>query len=152
MELAAELRAAGATWETAALQLRRQVGLLVRWSRNYREEWERLFKDAEERLSRQSGNESKAVLRQLLRSKSSKLRLAAADKLTRLRLEEKTAEGPPDPHADLAAFVACAEEMSDDELKEYLEEFVREHGNAPGPRSDAGQDSAAAAEGPKSAA
>jgi hypothetical protein len=125
METAAELRAAGATWETIALKLHRQIGVLHRWTKYYREEWERLFREAEERLSRQAGNESRTVLRELLRSKKSTLRLAAAERLARLRLQEKKAEPPPAPHPDVAAFVAAAEEMSDAELEEYLAEFVK---------------------------
>jgi hypothetical protein len=126
METAAELRAAGATWETVALKLHRQIGVLHRWTKYYREEWERLFREAEERLSRQAGNESRTVLCELLRSKKSTVRLAAAERLARLRLQEKKAEPPPEPHPDVAAFVAAAEEMTDEGLEEYLAEFAKE--------------------------
>ena len=65
MESAADLRAAGATWETAADQVGRQPNLLMRWARVYREEWERLLRDAEERLVRQASLRS-AAQRQIL--------------------------------------------------------------------------------------
>jgi HEAT repeat protein len=126
MEVAAELRAQGATWETIGLKLQRQPGLLRRWTKVYSEEWERLLKEAEERLSRLAGNESRAVLRELLRSKKSTVRLAAAERLARLRMQEKAKEQPPEAHADVAAFIAAAEDMSDEELEEFLVELGNE--------------------------
>jgi HEAT repeat protein len=125
MEIAADLRAQGGTWATIALQLKRQPGLLMRWTRLYAQEWERLLNEAEERLSRHANSESRAVLRELLRSGEPRVRLAAAERLAKLRLQEKAKETPPDPHADVAAFVAAAEAMSDAELEEYLGEFLR---------------------------
>ena len=125
METAAELRAAGATWETAAEQLGRQPTLLIRWTRHYHEDWERLLREAEERLSRQASNESRSVLRMLMRCKSSKIRLSAADKLMRHGLEEKAKREPPEPRVDRSAYIALLEEMTDDQLQEHLAEFVR---------------------------
>jgi len=125
METAAELRAAGATWETAAEQLGRQPTLLIRWTRHYHEDWERFLREAEARLSRHASNESRSVMRKLLRAKSSRIRLTAADKLTRHWHEEKAKEAPPDPHVDRSAYVAFLEEMNDDQLQEHLAEFVR---------------------------
>src|SRR5262249_37743663 len=125
MEMAAELRAQGATWETIAVKQGRQVGVLFRWTKYFREEWERLLKEAEDRLSRQGGNESRTVLRELLRSKKSNVRLLAADKLARLRLDEKAKEPPSDPHADVAVLLATAEEMSDEELEEFLAKLAK---------------------------
>src|SRR2546423_975978 len=89
LEAVAELRAAGATWETAAEHVGRQPNLLMRWARVYRDEWEQLLREAEERLSRQASNESRSVLRGLLRHKNSKIRMNAADKLVHHRREEK---------------------------------------------------------------
>jgi hypothetical protein len=126
MEIVAELRAAGATWETAALKVQRRAGLLRRWSKVYPEEWERLFREAEERQGREANNESRTVLRELLRSKEPKARLAAAERLARLRLQAIAKQSPPDPHGDLAAFLAAAQEMSDAELDEYMAEFFAE--------------------------
>jgi HEAT repeat protein len=142
MEIAADLRAQGATWATVALKLNRQPGLLQRWTRVYQQDWERLLKEAEERLSRHANNESRAVLRELLRSKSSKVRLAAAEKLTRLRLKEKAEEPPQnDLYAEVAAFVQAAEEMSDAELEEYLAEFVQRREAAAGALATEGTES-----------
>ncbi len=125
METAADLRAAGATWETAAEQTGRQPNLLIRWARVYHDQWEQLLREAEERLSRHASNESRSVLRKLLRAKSSRIRLTAADKLTRHWHEEKAKEAPPDPHVDRSAYIAFLEEMNDDQLQVHLAELVR---------------------------
>jgi len=125
MEIAADLRAQGATWQTIALKLGRQMALLHRWVKVYAAEWERLFREVEERLSREANNESRTVLRELLRNPEPKVRLAAAERLARIRLQEKKAE-PPNPRTDVAALVAAADEMSDEELEEYLAKYARE--------------------------
>ena len=49
MEIAAELRAQGATWDTIALYLGRHKRVLTRWVRYYPEDWRRLFNDALQR-------------------------------------------------------------------------------------------------------
>ena len=59
METAAELRAAGATWDTIAAQLERQPNVVIRWTSVYREDWERMYAAAEERESRLGDNESR---------------------------------------------------------------------------------------------
>jgi hypothetical protein len=123
MEVAAELRAQGATWQIIALKLKRQLALVHRWTTYYAEEWDQLLGEAEERLHRQAGDESRAVLRELLHSKKSNVRLAAAKRLARLRLQEKAKEPPP-VRTDLAAWIQAAEEMSDAELEQYLGEFL----------------------------
>ncbi|HEV3146637.1 MAG TPA: hypothetical protein VGZ47_22305 [Gemmataceae bacterium] len=125
MEVAAELRAQGATWQTIALKLNRQLALVHRWTRYYREEWERLCREAEERVHRQAADESRMVLRELLRSEKSNVRLAAAKRLARLRLQEKATEPPP-ARTDLAAWIQAAEEMTDEEAEECMWEFIRE--------------------------
>ncbi len=125
METAADLRAAGATWETAAEQTGRQPNLLIRWARVYHDQWEQLLREAEERLSRHASNESRSVMRKLLRAKSSRIRLTAADKLSRHGFEERAKKEPPSPHADRAGFVAHLEEMSDAQLQQFLAELVK---------------------------
>ena len=48
MELAAVLRAYGATWDTIAQYLGRHKRVLTRWVRYYAADWERLFNAAEQ--------------------------------------------------------------------------------------------------------
>src|SRR4051794_2933473 len=88
MELAAELRAAGAPWDVVAEKLGRKPFVMQRWGKFFPQEWERLLREAEERYGRDGHNESRFELRRMLRHKSSRVRLAAADKLTKLRLAE----------------------------------------------------------------
>ena len=124
MEAAAELRAQGANWETCAINVGRHVNSVMRWTRVYREDWERLLHEAEQRLSQQAGNESRTTLRKLLAHKSSRVRLSAADKLTKLRLDEKASEPAPDPRSNLSAFFSHLEEISDEELEAELADVV----------------------------
>ena len=49
MELAAELRVAGATWDDIAEKLKRHPNLVLRWTSRYREEWEQMLRAAEGR-------------------------------------------------------------------------------------------------------
>ena len=125
METAAELRAAGATWDTAAVQVGRQPNVLIRWARVYREEWDRLCREAERRWSQPATAESRGVLRALLRCQVSRIRLSIADKLTRRWLELKAKAAPPDLHAEQSAFIACMEEMTDGQLHQLLADVVR---------------------------
>lgn len=149
MELAAELRAAGATWETIGAKLSRQPNVVQRWACVYRDEWERMLAEAEERLSRLADGESRTALRQLVRHKSAKLRLAAADKISRRRMEELKRRGPGGHDAGLAAMLGRIEEMSDDELESTIADFVRKvHGEPDDAAAAAGVESAAGAAGP----
>ncbi|MFL5340302.1 MAG: hypothetical protein ACJ8F7_09130 [Gemmataceae bacterium] len=57
MEIAAELRVHGATWDTIAQYLGRHKRVLTRWVRYYAADWERLFREAERRDARRAANE-----------------------------------------------------------------------------------------------
>jgi transposase len=124
MERAAELRAGGASWKATAEAIGRHEAVLRRWAKDYSDDWERLYRDADERLKREANNESRAMLRTLLRHKSSKIRLSAADKLSQLILKSKAVEPPPDPRSDLRAFEACLESMTDEELELFMCKFI----------------------------
>jgi HEAT repeat protein len=126
MDSAAELRAAGATWETIGEVLGRREFVLTRWARVYGDDWQRLLREAEERAVRQRSSESRAKLRAMLRHESSRVRLAAADNLVRQRLAEKATETPPDHRVELAALVEQVEQMTDAELNQFLTEFIAE--------------------------
>ena len=124
MEMAAELRASGATWKTVAENLRRRLNVVWRWTRWYRDEWEALLRDAEERASREGASASHAVMRQLLRHKNAKIRLSTAEKLIKLRLAEKAAEPPRHSTSNLSALLTHLEELSDVELDHTLDRCV----------------------------
>ena len=122
MEIAAELRAAGATWDTIAAKLKRQTSLVCRWQKLYAEEWDRLMRDAEARLARHASNESRTVMRQLLNSDSPRVRLGAAEQLAKRRLQEIA--DAPSPKTNLLALLEEAEAMPDEEFEEYLYDFL----------------------------
>jgi hypothetical protein len=136
MEAAAELRAAGATWETIGEVLDRKPFVLTRWARVYSDDWRRYLRDAGEWLLRQGSSEWRAKLQALLRHPSSRVRLATADQLLRQRLAEKSAERPPDRLAEAAAFLAVAEKMTDERLQELITDFIRETGFKPTPGTE----------------
>ncbi len=126
MEAAAELRAAGATWETIGEVLGRKPFVLTRWARVYRDDWQQYLRDAEERALGPLSSEARAKLRALLRHESSRVRLKAADQYVRRRLAENAAQRPPDPQAELAAYLAEVEQMTDEELENRLAEFIEQ--------------------------
>jgi hypothetical protein len=117
LEEAAELRAAGATWETIAGQLQRQKNVVSRWQNYYAEEWEQLLRDAEERTSRHANNEARNSLRIALRSLDAKERLAAAKQLAHMRKDEKAAQPITDRHSRYTHFTNQIQELSDEELR-----------------------------------
>src|SRR5262245_20027098 len=75
MEAAAELRAAGATWETIGEVLGRKPFVLTRWARVYRDEWRAYLRRAEERAQRDGNSVERTKLRALLRHESPKIRM-----------------------------------------------------------------------------
>lgn len=122
LEIAAELRAAGASWDTAAAVLHRQPHLLSRWSRVYFEEWQRLLALAKERQA-QTDPESHLALRKQLQSRDANTRVEAATKLMQQRLDEMAAQSPAQVPTDPAALKAHVERMNDQELDGFLTDF-----------------------------
>jgi hypothetical protein len=88
---AAQLRAAGSTWEKVAAHVRRSVNTVQKWPLYYPRRWEALFSRAEQELVDEAAAESVQFLRKQLRSTDVKLVQTAAEKLMtyRVRLEKK---------------------------------------------------------------
>ena len=57
MEIAAELRVYGASWDTVAQYLGRHKRLLMRWVKYHAADWERLLNEAEQREAQRAPNE-----------------------------------------------------------------------------------------------
>lgn len=116
---AANLRAAGCSWESVAAKLGRAVETVLKWPDD--ERWPAAFADAEKRLAVEVGAEAVLVLRNLLRAEDEKVRRDAARFLLELRFR---LIAPPDPadelpsprSADARRLVAFLEGHSDDEL------------------------------------
>ena len=122
LELAAELRAAGASWDTAAALLHRQPHVLSRWSRVYLEDWERLLAQAEKRQAK-DGADARTALRKQLQSRDAKIRIAAASQFVQQRRTELAAEPLPQP-ASVAARFALRHQMTDQEREEFFHDIL----------------------------
>src|SRR5205823_3692660 len=95
------------------------------------DDWQGFLRYAGERALRETSSEVRATLRALLRHESSRVRLTAAEKYVRQRLEENAAKRPPAPSGELAAFLAEIDKVSDEELHQTLAEFIKETGFNP---------------------
>lgn len=97
---AAELRAAGSSWEAVARRVRRAVRTVGGWPRKYADRWAAALVRAERRLAAQADGESVLTLRTLLLSDDERVRWRAATallarRLERDKLDRKTAAAPP---------------------------------------------------------
>lgn len=119
---AAELRAAGSSWDIVAAKLHRAVDTVRRWPCLDPKRWQSALHAAEHRLLAEVGAESVLVLRALLRSNDDKVRRDAARTLVELRLElaqrDSTTSADAAPPLTSAArdLVAFLEGHSDEEL------------------------------------
>jgi hypothetical protein len=121
VERAAELRAAGHTWEQIAKKLRRSLAIRG-WRRRYPEFWNRAIADARRELAAQASAEGLTVLRNLLLSQDEKVRRDASARLLALRPNDDLPQPPP---SDLLRYVQILEGMTDDDLESLLAESVR---------------------------
>ena len=85
---AAELRAAGATWETVAAHLGRGAGKCRRWPIRYRDYWAAAYRAAERRRNAVARQEAVNALRGLLRSEDGRAKRDAARALLSLTARE----------------------------------------------------------------
>jgi predicted metal-dependent phosphoesterase TrpH len=116
---AADLRAAGKSWEAVAAALRRVVATCRGWPNRYRPTWDRLYQAAERDHMTEARAEATALLRQQLRSEDTKeVRDAAKALLAAAGRDRKTpAESPDDP---LEQFT---DGLSDDQVQDLQDEF-----------------------------
>ncbi|QDU18285.1 hypothetical protein [Urbifossiella limnaea] len=118
---AAQLRAAGCSWESVAAQLGKAVETVLKWPEKYADRWPPLLADAEKRVAVEAGAEAVLILRQLLRAEDEKVRRDAARFLLELRFKlvapPDTSDPLPTPRsADARRLVAFLESHSDDDL------------------------------------
>ncbi|HEY2909488.1 MAG TPA: hypothetical protein VGI99_04545 [Gemmataceae bacterium] len=117
---AAEMRAAGETWEAVGAKLHRSGETVRRWPQEYAERWQKFAKVAEHAIVCEGSAESVRVLRAMLRSKDDKVRKDAARALTELRTDLLRHESTSEPAAALTSdgfrIAAFLDGKSDDEL------------------------------------
>ena len=131
MELAAQQRAAGSSWDAVAAKVGRGTRTCRGWPAAYPDVWRRLYRQAERHLLAEAGAEAVAILRTLLRSQDDKTRLAAATLLLKSRGADRD---PPEEPADdgLAGFVAHLKELDDAELDALVEAHLADAAAAAG--------------------
>ncbi len=137
--VAAELRAAGKSWEAVAAQVGRSARTVRGWVRAHPAEWRRAYRDAEAQLVVEAAAESVLVLRNLLRAEDDKVRRDAARQLLDFRLELAKLEGkangsgrPVAAEAErIAAFLA---QCDDGEVQGLVDGVLR-----PPPQAEAEQ-------------
>jgi hypothetical protein len=130
LTVAAQLRAAGASWETIAARVKRSARTCRHWPVAYPDEWRRRYRQAEALLFAEAGAEALLILRAQLRSQNEKISLAAAQFLlknrTDLRAQEDraAAAGPGALDAEITRFVAHVRDLSDAQLDALVDGFV----------------------------
>jgi hypothetical protein len=122
MAVVAELRAAGATWETAGAPVGRHQNVAARWTTYYADEWRRVFAAAQERIERSLNDEARRELRSRLRSRDASVRAAAAEEVARQRLAEWALDTPPDPRVEMSALLQFLDQLTDEELNKWTQE------------------------------
>jgi hypothetical protein len=123
---AAELRAAGSSWETIAAAVGRAVNTVRQWQGNYRARWTAALRAAEARIATEAAAESVLALRAQLRSEDIAVSRDAARQLIRYRvaLDKIETPDPAEPAAarsDAARVVAHLEALTDDQRDQLVD-------------------------------
>ena len=127
---AAELRAAGNSWEAVGRRVGRHPDTCRHWTTTYPDLWRQLFQAAREAPSMETDAEARLILRELLRSENEKTRLAAAQKLLQPRPRSGPAAAAAD--AETIAFLAELRGLTDDDLDHLIRRFAESPGPAAG--------------------
>jgi hypothetical protein len=124
---AAELRAAGSSWEVVAAQVGRAARTVRRWPTLYRARWAAALRAAEARIATEAAAESVLTLRQQLRSEDGEVSRDAAHKLIQYRvaLGKKKTTRPtptdPPPSSEVVRVATYLESLSDDQRDQLLD-------------------------------
>ncbi len=119
---AANLRAAGHTWESAAAAVKCRVDTVRKWVTAYPAAWRAAFAAGRKAVLEEAAAEAVCVLRQQLRAPEDKTKLDAARKL--IDCAEPGADAPADETATpYAGLFAHLEGLSDDQLDDLLAQF-----------------------------
>jgi hypothetical protein len=121
---AAELRAAGQSWEQVARAVQRGVDTVKKWPSRYADYWNQLLAEARRISIESAGDEARAALRVHLRSdKDASSRDAAKQLIHHQATLTKT--DPSTPLTDLQRFFDYLEELTDDDLNTLLGAYDR---------------------------
>ena len=120
LERAAEMKAAGSSWEAIAIALQRTVQTVKKWPRVYANEWQVMFGQFEKQFVDEAAAESVLALRKQLRIEKSTLSVRAADKLIRYRISRAKSTPAPPPNEGMSA------EERDLQFTKEMEEEARQ--------------------------
>ncbi len=126
--LAAEKRVAGEKWQAVADAVRRSLGTVQKWPKQYPDLWKQHYAKAEAALLKDASSEAMLTLRQLLRAESEPVRQAAAQKILQIREDRKKparkkgdgAAGSPVP--EIRQLVDYLEGLSHERYAELFDE------------------------------
>src|SRR5262245_39431983 len=139
LRAAAELRAAGLSWDVVAGRVGRAAATCARWPARYPVLWRSFFRDAVRASEQESAIEARATLRKMLRGEDDRQKLTAAQQLLkapRPRPRGKCTIAPED--RALAAFISQLRSVSDEELDRLAHEFAHASGDPAGVEGPAG--------------
>ena len=149
MKIAAEMRAAGAPWELVASKVGRSARAVRRWPERYRDDWDRIFRKAEDKLLAQVAGEAYSVLRKLLHSEQNWIGQNTGKFFYRLRWETHRESDPaaaPLPlHPKWGPYIAFLETMNDDEIRAFVTQWLAQRLAAGGAAVPSGSGPASAA-------
>ena len=114
---AAELRAAGNSWEAVAAKLGRAADTCRRWPTRFRTAWERLYQRAEHNQLTESRAEATSILRNQLRLEDTKEKRDAAKALLAAATRERSAKSEP-PEPTIEEF---SDELSNGEIQDLVD-------------------------------
>jgi hypothetical protein len=123
---AAELRAAGSSWETIAAAVGRAVSTVRQWQGCYRDRWTAALRAAEARVATEAAAESVLALRAQLRSPDIAVSRNAARQLIQYRvaldkIETPDPVEPAPPRSDAARVVAHLEALTDEQRDQLVD-------------------------------
>ena len=127
MRTAAGQRANGASWEAVAESLGQPVAICRRWPIDFSATWNQLLREAKAQSCNAGEAEARTTLRNLLRAKEDKTRIAAAQQLLKPHLTDpvdSAAERAPDEDREIAAFISQVKGLPDEELDTLLRKAV----------------------------
>jgi hypothetical protein len=135
MQLAAELKAAGNSWEAVGRRLERSPETCRRWQDRFPNDWIRLLRAAQRRLLDEAGNEALFILRDLSRTSTPPVRASVgkflAGTMWKVIAVEQVASTPtPADAAILEKYrdaIELLESMTDEQAKQFVLEQVTRH-------------------------
>ncbi len=97
LTIAAELRSGGMPWEGVASRLHRKMNTCAKWPSRHRREWDRLYREAQQKRYEDAGNEGLTFLRNWMRGKDPRWSLKAIEVLFKCGPKPNPVEQQPIP-------------------------------------------------------